>query len=103
MSLIYKESVYLTPNMTYYPRVMQVPAGVLVNGSVAILVPKDDALMTEKQRAYFSSNEYRCFYQIARNNQTRSLNVDANSVFFYGVLREDEKEKPITERTIDNE
>jgi len=37
---------------------------------------------------YFSSDEYRQFYQIARNFQTRSLNVDATSVFFYGVLKE---------------
>ena len=39
------------------------------------------------QRAYFSSKEYRDFYQIARNYQTRSLNVDSCSVFFYGVLK----------------
>ena len=37
---------------------------------------------------YFSTDEYRQFYQIARNYQTRSLNVDATSVFFYGVLKE---------------
>ena len=45
--------------------------------------------LTEEQMEYFSSDEYRKFYQIARNYQTRSLNVDATSVFFYGVLRGD--------------
>lgn len=53
-----------------------------------MLIPKEDIHLTEKQMEYFSSDEYRKFYQIARNYQTRSLNVDATSVFFYGVLKE---------------
>ncbi len=80
------ENVYLTPNMTYKPRVMQNKANVIVNGSVAVLVPKTKIKLSKKQMLYFSSDEYRAFYQIARNYQTRSLNVDATSVFFYGVL-----------------
>ncbi len=80
--------VYLTPNMTYKPRVMKKPLNTLVNGSVAILIPKTSFSLTEKQMAYFSTDEYRGFYRTARNHQTRSLNVDANSVFFFGVLRE---------------
>lgn len=83
-------NVYLTPNMTYNPRVMRNPGGMAVNGSVAILIPKGELTLTDAQMRYFSSEEYRRFYQIARNYQTRSLNVDASSVFFYGVLREDE-------------
>lgn len=83
------ESVYLTPNMTYKPRVMRNKGNVIVNGSVAVLIPKKPVELNEGQLAYFSSEEYRKFYQIARNYQTRSLNVDAASVFFYGVLRED--------------
>lgn len=82
-------NVYLTPNMTYNPRVMRNPGGLAVNGSVAVLIPKEDLMLTDTQTRYFSSGEYRHFYQIARNYQTRSLNVDASSVFFYGVLRED--------------
>jgi DNA (cytosine-5)-methyltransferase 1 len=61
---------------------------VVVNGSVAVLIPKKEMELTEKQMEYFSSDEYRQFYQIARNFQTRSLNVDSTSVFFYGVLKE---------------
>lgn len=84
-----REDVYLTPNMTYKPRVMKKPKNVIVNGSVAILIPKDGIHPTEEQLEYFSSDEYRQFYQIARNYQTRSLNVDACSVFFYGLLSRD--------------
>lgn len=89
-SFINRDDVYLTPNMTYYPRLIKKPMGTLVNGSVAILIPKKQITITERQRAYFSSKEYRDFYQIARNYQTRSLNVDACSVFFYGILKDGE-------------
>ncbi|MFR8315997.1 DNA cytosine methyltransferase [Eubacterium sp.] len=82
------KNVYLTPNMTYKPRVMRNKGDVVVNGSVAVLIPKDNVELTDKQMEYFSSEEYRKFYKIARNYQTRSLNVDATSVFFYGVLKE---------------
>lgn len=82
------KNVYLTPNMTYKPRVMRNIDNVVVNGSVAVLIPKDDIELTDEQMEYFSTDEYRHFYKIARNYQTRSLNVDATSVFFYGVLKE---------------
>ena len=82
------QNVYLTPNMTYKPRVMCNSGNVVVNGSVAVLIPKEKMALSERQMEYFSSAEYRKFYQIARNYQTRSLNVDATSVFFYGVLKE---------------
>jgi DNA (cytosine-5)-methyltransferase 1 len=82
------DTVYLTPNMTYKPRLMNNKMKALVNGSVAVLIPKEELVLSEEQMEYFSSEEYRKFYQIARNYQTRSLNVDATSVFFYGVLKE---------------
>ena len=82
------DNVFLTPNMTYKPRVMRKPKNCLVNGSIAILIPKNNLEITDEQLKYFSSDEYRAFYQIARNFQTRSLNVDACSVYFYGLLKE---------------
>ena len=82
------ENVYLTPNMTYKPRVMRNAGNMVVNGSVAVLIPKENIQLSETQMEYFASDEYRRFYQIARNYQTRSLNVDSTSVFFYGVLKE---------------
>lgn len=91
-----RDDVYLTPNMTYNPRLMRKPKNTLVNGSVAILVPKGTNELTDEQLAYFSTQEYRGFYQVARNYQTRSLNVDACSVFFYGLLRSEDKDSPIT-------
>lgn len=82
-----ENNVYIAPNMTYNPRVMKKPKGTLVNGSVAILIPKAGIKPTKRQLLYFSSLEYRQFYQIARNYQTRSLNIDNCSVYFYGLLK----------------
>ena len=87
-SFFNRDDVYLTPNMTYKPRVLKKPTNTLVNGSVAILLPKNGIKPTDIQLAYFSTDEYRRYYRIARNYQTRSLNVDSCSVYFYGLLKE---------------
>lgn len=87
-SFFNRDDVYLTPNMTYKPRVLKKPNNTLVNGSVAILLPKKGIKPTDTQLAYFSTDEYRRYYKIARNYQTRSLNVDSCSVYFYGLLKE---------------
>ena len=84
-------SVYLTPNMTYNPRVIENLPNTIPDGSVAVLVPKQPVRLTHDQRAYFSTDEYRRFYSVARNLSTQSINVDKTSVFFYGVLRDDGK------------
>lgn len=90
------DNVYLTPNMTYKPRVIRKPKGVLVNGSAAVLTLKDgEKPLSDREMRFFSTDEYREFYRIARNKQTRSLNVDANSVFFFGRL--------VSEEGVDNE
>ena len=83
------ESVYLTPNMTYNPRVMRNQPGYTVNGSIAVLIPKDNITLSAKQMLYYSSDEYRAFYKVARNYQTRSLNVDNTSVYWFGRIKED--------------
>lgn len=81
-----RDDVYLTPNMTYNPRVMRKQKGYVVNGSVAILIPKTGFLLTTNQMLYFASDEFRQFYRIARNYQTRSLNIDKNSVYWFGII-----------------
>ncbi len=83
------ERVYLTPNMTYNPRVIDNLPNTIPDGSVAVLIPKGDLRLTAKQKAFFSSDEYRRFYGIARNLSTQSINVDNNSVYYYGVLRDE--------------
>lgn len=82
-----RDDVYLAPNMTYYPRVIKKEKNCIVNGSIAILEPKDNVVVTKKHTEYLSSLEFEKFYRIARNYSTRSLNIDKNSVFFFGLLK----------------
>lgn len=81
--------VYLTPNMTYNPRVIENLPDTIADGSVAVLIPKKPLRLSKTQMAYYSTDEYRRFYGIARNLSTQSINVDKTSVFFYGVLKDD--------------
>lgn len=82
------EDVYLTPNMTYKPRLLKKKKGYIVNGSIAILQKKYEFKITDKQKEYISSDEFREFYSIARNFQTRSLNIDNTSVYWFGINKE---------------
>lgn len=84
-------NVYLTPNMTYKPRVIRNISNTIPDGSVAVLIPKKPLKLTDEQMAYFSTEEYRRFYGIARNLSTQSINVDKTSVYFYGVIKDDYK------------
>jgi DNA (cytosine-5)-methyltransferase 1 len=70
--------------MTYYPRVVKKPKGTSVNGSVAIFELKDNESVTDEDLKYFSTEEFRKFYAIARNLSTRSLNLDNISVYYFG-------------------
>ena len=81
------ESVYLSPNMTYNPRVIRNRPGIIPDGSVAVLIPKEPMNLTDYQLNYFASDEYRKFYAIARNLSTQSINIDKTSVFFFGVVQ----------------
>ena len=74
----------LVPNLTYNPRACFMPKGCIADGSVAILTTVNDIEITAKDLAYYATDEFCKFYSIARNRGTRSLNIDNNSVFFFG-------------------
>ena len=82
------EAAVLVPNLSYYPRACFLPAGAIVDGSVAVLIPKEKTKITKDHLAYYNSEEFIEFYRVARNYGTRSLNIDNNSVFFFGLPKE---------------
>ncbi|EJJ0975087.1 DNA methyltransferase, partial [Enterococcus faecalis] len=82
-----RDDVYLSPNMTYYPRVIKKPKWTIVNGSVAILENVSDYDITDKHLEFLNSSTFEEFYRIARNLSTRSLNIDSNSVQFFGLYK----------------
>lgn len=84
-----RDDVVMVPNLTYYPRASFLPKNTITDGSVALLTLKNGSrLPTEKDLEYFGSKEFEKFYRIARNYGTRSLNIDNNSVFFFGLLKD---------------
>ncbi|MFH1365126.1 MAG: restriction endonuclease, partial [archaeon] len=84
-----KENIVIAPNLSYYPRAGFLPKNSIADGSLAILTPKNHSQkITKKQLEYFSTEEFEKFYRIARHYGTRSLNIDSNSVFFWGLLKE---------------
>lgn len=92
VSKYYKNNdVFLVPNMTYKPRMIRKNGNYIVNGSVAVLELKDGKSITPKEMSFYATERFRTFYKIARNMGTRSLNIDNNSVFWFGVLKNDRK------------
>lgn len=77
----------LVPNLTYYPRACFMPQNCIADGSVAILTAMPEYKVTADDLAYYATDEFCQFYSIARNRGTRSLNIDNNSVFFFGKLK----------------
>lgn len=79
----------LLPNLTYNPRACFMPSNCIADGSVAILTPIDSSVnITENDLAFYATDEFSKFYSVARNRGTRSLNIDNNSVFFFGTLKQ---------------
>ena len=84
-----QENCVLLPNLTYNPRACFLPKGCITDGSVAILtLAKDDDIVTKDDLAFYATDSFAKFYAIARNLGTRSLNIDNNSVFFFGKLKQ---------------
>ena len=77
----------LVPNLTYNPRACFMPQNCIADGSVAILTTVQPRGITVEDLAYYATPEFTTFYSIARNRGTRSLNIDNNSVFFFGKLK----------------
>ena len=79
----------LLPNLTYNPRACFMPSNCIADGSVAILTTIDPSVnITEDDLAFYATDEFSNFYSVARNRGTRSLNIDNNSVFFFGTLKQ---------------
>lgn len=85
---INKDNILIIPNLSYYPRASFLPKNSITDGSLAILTPKNGTKIRQEDLNYYATEEFRKFYRIARNLGTRSLNIDNNSIFFWGVKNE---------------
>ena len=84
-----QKNCYLLPNLTYNPRACVLPDNCITDGSVAILsLTNENVNITKEDLAFYATEEFKNFYAIARNLGSRSLNIDTNSVFFFGKLKD---------------
>ena len=80
-----KENIVCLPNLSYSPRACFLPKNCVADGSVALLTSSYH--ICESDLKIFETPEFRDYYHIARNYGTRSLNIDSNSIFYFGIRR----------------
>lgn len=80
----------LMPNFTYNLRATKMPENILVNGSVAILFPKEGIDINKIDLKIYSTNEFREYYSIVKNKSKFTINIDKNSLYYIGVINENE-------------
>ncbi len=73
----------IIPNLSYYPRASFLPKNSICDGSLALINTEEDIKISNLN--YFKSEEFYDYYRIARNFGTRSLNIDKNSIYFWGI------------------
>lgn len=79
---------YICPNFTTNIRVIKKPINTLTNGSVAVFKNKTHYKISENDINWFSTNEFIEFYKISNNFQKNTINLDKNSIFYFGVKYE---------------
>ena len=81
---INNENAILLPNLTYHPRACHLPKNCIADGSAAVALEKNGKKVRKSDLKYYSSKEFHSFYRIARNSSSRTMNIDSNSIFFFG-------------------
>ena len=81
------KQVIIMPNFTYNTRAGILPTNCLPNGSIAILIPIDPEKDLNIDLSYYSTDEFRKYYSIVKNNSKFTLNIDANSIYYIGVKK----------------
>jgi len=85
-----RDKIVIVPNLSYYPRAGFLPKNSIADGSLALLILKNpNYKITKEKLGYLSTEEFEKFYKVARNYGTRSLNIDSNSVFFWGLIKDE--------------
>ena len=78
----------IMPSFTYITRATRLPNNCLVNGSIAILIPKNGNEM-EIDLNLYATKEFKRYYEIVKNKAKFTLNMDSNSVYYIGVKYND--------------
>lgn len=85
------ECSYLCPNFTTNIRIVKKPKKILVNGSLAIFKLKDESFTNKINLDWYSSKKFIEFYRCSNNYQKNTINLDKNSVFYFGYYEKNDK------------
>lgn len=80
------EDLIIMPNFTYNTRAAILPKNSVTNGSVAILIPKNEMDIEYIDKSLYSTNEFREYYQIVKNRSRFTINIDSNSIYYIGAI-----------------
>lgn len=83
-----RENIVFT-NFTYNTRAAILPKNCTINGSLCILFPKEENLNIDL--SLYSTDEFRRYYAIVKNKSKFTINVDANSIYYIGVKKNDKQ------------
>ena len=70
-------------NFTYNTRATILPDNMIPNGSIAILTPK--VSVYPEDLSFYSSNEFRAYYEIVKSKSRFTLNIDESSLYYIGI------------------
>lgn len=76
----------IMPNFTYNTRATRLPKNCLPNGSIAILIPKNNKLSNVNLTLY-ATEAFRKYYAIVKNNSKFTINIDSSSIYYIGVSK----------------
>lgn len=75
----------IMPNFTYNTRAAFLPPNTIPNGSIAILLPKDEETIKDIDLSMYSTKEFREYYGIVKNKSKFTINIDSSSIYYIGV------------------
>ena len=85
------DNTFLCPNFTTNIRIVKKPKKYLVNGSLALLKLNNDYYNDKLNLEWYSSKEFINFYKCSNNYQKNTINLDKNSIFYFGIYKKNEK------------
>lgn len=79
---------FIAPNMTYYPRMNEVKsiANYIFDGSCVLFITKNEKDEELINTSFYHSDDFKYIWRIAQNYGTRSLNIDKNNAYYWGIL-----------------
>ena len=76
------------PNFTYNIRASKLPKNTLANGSIVIAYPKNGQDISQINTDVYSTKEFREYYSIVKNKSKFTINIDRNTIYYIGKLKE---------------